>query len=58
MAGDFTLYQYEPSQIACLVALGLFGVSLFYHLFQMVKKKTWFYTCLVIGSFSEFHATF
>ena len=58
MAGDFTLYQYEPSQIACLIALGLFGVSLFYHLFQMVKKKTWFYICLVMGSFSETHTTF
>jgi len=58
MAGDYNLYKYEPSQIACLVAVGLFGISLFYHLFQMVKKKTWFYICLVMGSFSETNATF
>ncbi|KAH8654036.1 RTA1 like protein-domain-containing protein [Tricladium varicosporioides] len=43
-------YPYLPNQKACIAALLLFGASAGYHIFQMIRKKTWFYTSMVIGS--------
>lgn len=49
------LYPYDPSKIGTLVAAGLFGITAFIHLFMMIRKKTWFYTAMVVGAFSSSH---
>jgi hypothetical protein len=46
------MYPYEPSIIVALIAAGVFGLSAALHMFVVVKKKTWFYSCLVIGAWS------
>lgn len=53
MAGQNGIYLYEPNQIATIVAAGAFGISAVYHLFQMIRKKAWFYSSLTVGSFSK-----
>ncbi|KAH8587379.1 RTA1 like protein-domain-containing protein [Bisporella sp. PMI_857] len=53
MAGtedDNGIYAYKPNSTACIAAAILFGGSAIYHVFQMLRKKTWFYTPLVVGA--------
>ncbi|KAH9206325.1 RTA1 like protein-domain-containing protein, partial [Leptodontidium sp. 2 PMI_412] len=45
------LFSYTPSKTLTLLAAGLFGVSAIVHLVVMIRKGTWFYTALVVGSF-------
>ncbi|CAG7970769.1 unnamed protein product [Penicillium nalgiovense] len=45
-----SMYPYRPSIIKALIAAGIFGLSAGLHTFVMTKKKTWFYSCLVIGA--------
>lgn len=60
MAGDTStgsgsgngLYPYKPSQVAAIIALGLFGISAIIHLINMIRKRTWFYTPLTVGAIS------
>lgn len=47
------MYPYEPSIIKALIAAVIFGLSAVLHTFAMTKKKTWFYSCLVIGAWSR-----
>jgi hypothetical protein len=47
------LYPYTPNQTLCIVAAGLFGISANIHIFMMIKKRTWFYTPMVIGALSK-----
>lgn len=47
------LYPYTPSETLTLLAAALFGVSAIVHLVVMIRKRTWFYMALVIGSFSK-----
>ncbi|KAG4431805.1 hypothetical protein IFR05_012713 [Cadophora sp. M221] len=51
MATDNGVYPYTPNAPICIVMAILFGISASYHLFQMIKKKTWFYSPLVVGAF-------
>ncbi|PVH73998.1 RTA1-domain-containing protein [Cadophora sp. DSE1049] len=44
------IYPYKPNSTICLAAAILFGGSTLYHIFQMIRKKTWFYTPLVAGA--------
>ncbi|QKD56924.2 RTA1 like protein-domain-containing protein [Fusarium oxysporum Fo47] len=44
------MYPYEPSIIAALIAAGVFGLSAALHTFVVAKKKTWFYSCLIVGA--------
>lgn len=48
------IYPYKPSEIATIIMAILFGTSAVWHLITMVRKKTWFYTSLTAGAFSEF----
>jgi hypothetical protein len=47
-------FPYDPSEIGALIAAGLFGATAVIHVVMMVRKKTWFYTAMVIGAFSAF----
>ncbi|KAH7399752.1 RTA1 like protein-domain-containing protein [Cadophora sp. MPI-SDFR-AT-0126] len=44
------IYPYKPNSAICIAVAILFGGSAIYHIFQMIRKKTWFYTPLVVGS--------
>ena len=48
----YALFPYEPSKIGAILFAVLFGLSTFYHLFQMIRGRAWFYTAFVIGSIS------
>lgn len=48
------IYPYKPNSKVCIVAAILFGGSAFFHVWQMLRKRTWFYTPFVVGSISEF----
>ncbi|KAG4411841.1 hypothetical protein IFR04_015025 [Cadophora malorum] len=50
MATDNGIYPYTPNGPVCVVMAMLFGISAGFHLFQMIRKKTWFYTPLVVGA--------
>ncbi|KAF7956230.1 hypothetical protein EAE96_005150 [Botrytis aclada] len=47
----YALYSYAPSKITALVAAALFVASATYHLITMFRKKTHFYTAMVVGGF-------
>jgi hypothetical protein len=53
MAGQTGIYLYEPSRAGAIIAASAFGISAIYHLFQMVRKRAWFYGSLTVGSFSK-----
>ncbi|KAH6670137.1 putative RTA1 domain protein [Halenospora varia] len=49
----FVLYRYEPSLIAAIVFTALFAITTFLHVFQMCKKKTWYFIPLIVGGCFE-----
>jgi hypothetical protein len=51
--GSSTYYPYEPTKAGATIAMLLFGSSAFFHLWQMIKTRTWFFTAFLIGAFSE-----
>jgi len=56
MAGtedDTGIYPYKPNSKICIVAALLFGGSAIFHAWQMLRKRTWFYTPLVVGAISK-----
>jgi hypothetical protein len=53
MANDNGIYPYSPNGPICIVAALFFGISAAYHVFQMIRKKAWFYTPLVVGAMSK-----
>ena len=53
MTGQTGIYLYEPSQAGAIIAASAFGISATYHLFQMIRKRAWFYGSLTVGSFSK-----
>ncbi|KAH7377420.1 RTA1 like protein-domain-containing protein [Cadophora sp. MPI-SDFR-AT-0126] len=50
MEDDTGIYPYQPNGKICIVAAILFGGSAFFHLWQMLRKRTWFYTPLLVGA--------
>ncbi|KAF3041902.1 hypothetical protein E8E12_006217 [Didymella heteroderae] len=49
----YVLYRYYPSQVAAIIFVVLFGLTTILHLFQLVKKRTWYFIPLVIGGAFE-----
>lgn len=49
----YVLYAYTPSKNVALAAAALFGLSATYHLITMLRKKTYFYTAMVVGGYSK-----
>jgi hypothetical protein len=45
----YVLYRYYPSQVAAIIFVVLFGLTTTLHLFQLIKKKTWYFIPLVVG---------
>ncbi|PVH71331.1 RTA1-domain-containing protein [Cadophora sp. DSE1049] len=44
-------FKYDPNKNAALAAAALFGISSVWHLRVMIRRKTWFYTALIVGAF-------
>ncbi|TGO61014.1 hypothetical protein BOTNAR_0136g00170 [Botryotinia narcissicola] len=47
----YVLYAYKPGTTIALVAAALFGASAICHIITMLRKKTYFYTAMVVGGF-------
>jgi hypothetical protein len=45
----YVLYRYIPSTVAAIVFVVVFGLTTLAHVFQLIKKKTWYFTPLVVG---------
>lgn len=49
-------YRYYPSQVAAVVFVVAFSLTTILHMFQLVKKKTWYFIPLVIGGIRTFRS--
>jgi hypothetical protein len=51
-------YRYYPSQVAAIIFVVAFSLTTLLHIFQLIKKKTWYFIPLVIGGMckSQFSA--
>ncbi|KAJ4988411.1 RTA1 like protein [Stagonosporopsis vannaccii] len=45
----YVLYRYYPSQVAAIIFVVLFALTTMLHIFQLVKKRTWYFIPLVVG---------
>jgi hypothetical protein len=50
---EFKLYHYDPSVAAAVVFVVLFLATSVYHVWQMVKQRTWFFLAFIIGGICE-----
>lgn len=46
---EFAFYRYDPSMGGAILFILLFIGTTGYHVFQMVKSRTWFFIPFVIG---------
>ncbi|KAK4863174.1 hypothetical protein LT330_001952 [Penicillium expansum] len=49
----YTLYKYDPSGVAALVFVALFGLTTSVHIFQMIRNRSWFFIPFIIGGLFE-----
>ncbi|KAI8315791.1 Protein RTA1 [Colletotrichum sp. SAR11_240] len=45
----FVFYHYEPSMVAAVIFIGVFGLSGLLHIWQLVRARTWYFIPFVIG---------
>jgi hypothetical protein len=45
----FAYYRYDPSMAAAVIFTLLFMGTTFYHIFKLVKTRTWFFVPFAIG---------
>ncbi|KAF1838893.1 RTA1-domain-containing protein [Decorospora gaudefroyi] len=50
----YVLYRYRPSQVAAIIFIVAFGLTTFAHIFQLIRKRTWYFIPLVVGGICEF----
>ncbi|PYH85415.1 RTA1 like protein [Aspergillus uvarum CBS 121591] len=53
MSSSYKLYEYNPSVGVAIVFAGVFAATSVLHLFQMVRRRTWYFTPFIIGGFFE-----
>lgn len=51
----YVLYRYYPSQVAAIVFVILFALTTILHIFQLIKKRTWYFIPLVVGGLCKYH---
>ncbi|CAG8221274.1 unnamed protein product [Penicillium salamii] len=54
--GDWSFYDYSPSKVGAIIALLFYGASAGYHVFQLVKLKSYFFATFIIGAISELYS--
>lgn len=42
-------YRYYPSNVAAIIFVAAFSVTTLLHIFQVLKKRTWYFIPLVVG---------
>lgn len=45
----YLLYHYNPSKIAAAIFIVLFAITTSIHIFQLVRKRTWYFIPFIIG---------
>ena len=51
----YVLYRYYPSQVAAVIFVVLFAFTTIFHIFQVVKKRTWYFVPLIVGGLCKDH---
>lgn len=46
-------YRYDPSLAAAVIFTLLFALSTFFHLYQLLRTRTWYFIPFVIGGFCK-----
>ncbi|KAJ5153742.1 uncharacterized protein N7500_009181 [Penicillium coprophilum] len=46
---SFKLYRYTPSLVAAIIFIILFVIATLYHLYQVVRTRSWYFTIFVVG---------
>ncbi|KAF9873744.1 rta1 domain-containing protein [Colletotrichum karsti] len=49
----FVFYHYEPSMVAAVIFIGVFGLSGLMHIWQLTRSRTWYFIPFVIGCLFE-----
>ncbi|PMD38881.1 RTA1-domain-containing protein [Hyaloscypha variabilis F] len=49
----YLLYHYNPSKVAAIIFIALFGITTFLHIFQLSRKRTWYFIPFVVGGLFE-----
>ncbi|APA09927.1 hypothetical protein SS1G_05817 [Sclerotinia sclerotiorum 1980 UF-70] len=47
--GKYLLYHYNPSSAPAAIFIVLFGITAILHLYQLIKRRTWYFIPFVIG---------
>jgi hypothetical protein len=50
---DFKLYRYTPSVAAAAIFITLFIVTTVFHLWQLIKSRSWYFIAFVFGGICE-----
>ena len=50
---DFELYRYTPSLAAAIIFIILFVVISVYHLYQVIRMRSWYFLVFVAGGICE-----
>ena len=58
MAGAYKLYDYDPSKSAAVVFAIIFAITTLLHMFQMIRKRSWYFIPFVIGGLCKFSSLF
>ncbi|KAA8895871.1 RTA1 like protein-domain-containing protein [Sphaerosporella brunnea] len=53
MANGEAYYHYIPSLAAALIFAVLFAITTFFHLYQLVRTRTWYFLPMVVGGTME-----
>ena len=51
----YVLYRYVPSKVAAIIFVVAFGLTTLAHIFQLVKKKIWYFIPLAIGGICTYN---
>ncbi len=51
--GSYQLYQYEPSLPAAIVAIILFAIVTFYHVWLIIRHRSWYFISFTVGGFCK-----
>jgi len=46
--------HYLPSAVLAAIFAGLFGITTLWHVWQLWRKRTWYFIPLVVGGFREY----
>lgn len=50
----YTLYNYNPSGVAAIIFVVLFGLTTLVHIFQMIRSRSWFFIPFIIGGICQY----